>query len=103
MSLIFTLAADLRREMRRDYLSHLEAAVTAAETACNGYTVTRAGRYDGLRTADLFTGPETRAYKYATRELVDYWTTTPRPSLASFEAQWLRGKGDELAILGAWS
>lgn len=102
MSLIFTLAADLHREMRIEYTAHIEASITAAETACNGYTVTRAGKREGITTADLFQGAETRAYKYATSELVDYWTRTPRPSQASFEAQWMRSRGDGLALDGAW-
>lgn len=99
MGLIFTLAADLTREMKIEYEVFIESAIVAAETACNGYTVTRAGQREGMTTDRLFLGNEAHAYKWATPELIEHWGKVPRPSLSSFEARWIKAKGDEWAIL----
>lgn len=101
MSLIFTLAAELAREMKIDYEADLEAKIVEAEAACHGFTVTRTGQRAGITTDALFRGAAAQAYKHASPELVEHWTTTQRPSLAAFEAQWLKAKGDELALLEA--
>lgn len=99
MGLIFTLAADLTREMKIDYEAFIESAIVAAETACNGYTVTRAGQREGMTTDRLFRGNEAHAYKWATPELIEHWGKIPRPSLSSFEARWIKAKGDEWAVI----
>jgi len=98
MSLIFQLAAELTREMKIDYEAHLEERIVAAETACHGFTVTRSGQREGVVTDALFRGPVTIAYKWASPELVEYWATTPRPTLAAFEAQWLKARSDDWAL-----
>lgn len=99
MSLIFQIAAELTREMKIDYEARVEADITAAETACNGYTVTRAGQREGVTTDKIFRGAEAVAYKWATPELIEYWAHNRRLSQAAFEAEWLKVKYEEWAIL----
>lgn len=101
MSLIFQLAAELTREMKIDYEAHLEAKIVEAETACHGFTVTRTGQRQGITTDSLFRGAAATAYKWASPELIDHWAVIPRPTLAAFEAQWLKVKGEDLALLEA--
>lgn len=59
----------------------------AAEAATNGYMLNKRGREAGVNERTLFTGPESRARKYASDELIDYWEHHPRPTGAYFEGQ----------------
>lgn len=38
---------------------------------------------------EKFTGPESRAMKYASDELKEHWADAGRPRLACYEAEWL--------------
>lgn len=99
MGLLFQFAAELTREMKIDYEAAIEAEITAAEEACNGFTVTRAGQREGITTDTVFRGAEATAYKWATPELVNYWISTPRLTLAAFEARWVKLRYDEWALI----
>lgn len=47
----------------------------------------RRGREAGVNERTLFTGPESRARKYASEELLEYWEHHPRPTEAYFAGQ----------------
>lgn len=75
--------------MKHEYDLARDAAHGLAETETNGVLVNREGRSKGITGEALFSGPEAYARRYASEELLDHWTRHPRPSLASFEAQWI--------------
>jgi hypothetical protein len=44
----------------------------------------RAGKAAGIDERSLFTGPESRARRYASEELLNHWQSHPRPTSAYF-------------------
>jgi hypothetical protein len=44
----------------------------------------KAGRAADVDERSLFTGPESRARRYASEELQNYWQDNPRPTAAYF-------------------
>lgn len=99
MSLVFTLAADLHREIQAAYRTQIENDFRAADDACHGYLLNKMGKALDLDAFSLFAGSEVRAYKYASPELVAYWASSGRLSRAAFEAQYLAARGDERALI----
>ena len=99
MSLVFALAADLHREITGIYRERLDNEFRAADEACSGYLVNKLGRAAGVSAWSLFSGSEVRAYKYASPELVAYWADMGRLTRASFEAQYLAARGQEVALI----
>lgn len=81
-------AEERRRERwaaNRQYRqSERERIFDDAEAATNGYMLNRRGQEAGVDPRSLFTGPETRARKYASEELLNYWEVNPRPTEAHF-------------------
>lgn len=80
--------------IRRVYREWLALSYLAAEQATNGHMVNAAGRdrHVGRKPApisarSLFQGPTARAAKYASPELLEWWETHPRLTLAQFTAQ----------------
>jgi hypothetical protein len=67
-----------RDEVRRRTIS--------AEGATNGYMLGPAGKKAGIDPWSLFTGPESRARKYASPELKEWWDQNGRPTAADFQA-----------------
>jgi hypothetical protein len=53
----------------------------AAETATTGYMVNRRGREAGVDPRSLFTGPESRARKYGSDELLNYFEANAQARL----------------------
>lgn len=89
-SAIFAEAAELWAEMKLEYDQMVEARIIIAEHRVSPAMLNKAGQDAGVTSASLFTGPESRAMKYASEELKDHWATHPRPPrLADFEAEWL--------------
>lgn len=88
MSAIFDQAAARWAQMKSDYDEAVEAQIRRAEAATNGALVSHAGRERGVSAESLFTGPETRAMKYASDELLAFWAIHPRIRLDDFEEQW---------------
>lgn len=88
MGAIFTHAAWMWQEMKAEFDSALDAHSLRAEHETNGNLLNRAGRAKGIRSASLFSGSVDRAHRYASEELLDFWTRHPRPSLADYEDQW---------------
>jgi hypothetical protein len=58
-----------------------------AEAATKGNMLNRRGREAGVDERTLFTGPESRARKYASEELLNYWEHHPRPTEAYFQGR----------------
>lgn len=44
----------------------------------------RAGKAQDVDERSLFTGPESRARRYASEELLNHWASHPRPTSAYF-------------------
>lgn len=91
-STIFRTAAGLWAQMRSDYERYLESAYGHALEGTGGVLVNKEGRALRIDGLDLFTGPERRARKYASEELIEYWGKVPRLSLAEYERQWMEGR-----------
>jgi hypothetical protein len=66
-----------------------------AEAATKGYMLNRRGKEAGISERSLFRGPEKRARKYASEELLNYWENAPRPTDAYF-----RGEDTRLGYAG---
>lgn len=77
--------------VRSAYRDHTRQSYQDAEAATNGYLVNKAGDAAGVHPATLFTGPEVRARKYASRELLDYWQAHGRLTVDDFKASLLGG------------
>jgi len=60
----------------------VEHSIMQAEAATNGYMVNRLGQARGISERSLFVGPQSRARKYATPELLEHWQSNPRPTAA---------------------
>jgi hypothetical protein len=77
-----------RRSARSDFRrAERERLFVEAEAATNGYLLNRRGVEAGIDPRTLLTGPESRARKYASEELLDYWEDHPRPTEAYFEGR----------------
>lgn len=50
----------------------------------------KAGRAAGISERSLLTGPESRAQRYASEELLEHWRTPHRPTAAFFEGKDIR-------------
>lgn len=93
MSAIYDFAASLWAAMRSDFEAELDRRFTAADNACNGYLLNKEGKAAGIDARSLFTGPVDRAYKYASRELIDHWTAHGRITMTHFEKEWVDTRG----------
>ncbi len=66
-----------RRFERAEAVDH---AWLAAENATKGNMLNKAGKAAGIDERSLFTGPESRARRYASEELLAHWESHPRPT-----------------------
>ena len=82
------------RRARRD--AEIEREWLAAERETRGVMLNRRGREAGIDEKSLFRGPEARARKYASEELLNYWEDHPRPTEGYF-----RGEETRLGMIGA--
>ena len=78
------LSAERRRHRQAEYTDEVYRQWLAAEAQTNGYMLNRAGQAKGISDRSLFTGPEWRVNKYASRELQDWFAEHPRPTHASW-------------------
>jgi hypothetical protein len=65
----------------------VEAAWQAAERDTKGNMLNKAGKAAGISERSLFTGPESRARRYASEELLNHWQNNPRPTSAMFRGE----------------
>ena len=75
---------DRYRERESEYQDEVYRQWLTAESATNGYMLNKAGRAAGINERSLFKGPESRVRKYASRELLDYFSEHGRPTRVSF-------------------
>jgi hypothetical protein len=91
------------RELVRDaFAGEVELSYTNAEDVCRGVLLNKAGRGRNVSARSLFTGPEARARKYASRELLDYWQEHGRMTVEDYTAS-LIGGAMRSASTAAWS
>lgn len=88
-SAIFAEAASKWSQMRQEFDAVVDAHYLAAEAATNGYMLNRLGQEKRIDPFTLLTGPQARALKYASEELIAFWAQHPRPDLARFEIDWV--------------
>jgi hypothetical protein len=88
---------------RAAFRDHVETTYRAAEDETRGVLVTAAGERAGVHPRDLFTGPEARARKYATEELLSYWQTHGRLTVEDFRAGILGGHMRSSSSRGTWA
>jgi hypothetical protein len=72
---------------RAERQEELERSWLDAERATKGNMLNRRGREAGINERSLFRGPEARARKYASEELLNYWEDNPRPTEAYFRGE----------------
>jgi hypothetical protein len=97
-------AKDLAAAYRVAYTDHVMAAYQAAEDGTRGHLLNDAGKQlqarGDLSAVSLFSGPSTRAYKYASEELKRWWGSHPPPRLTF--AEWKANmQGDPSAMAAA--
>jgi hypothetical protein len=91
-----TARASARRQERA---LMVESEWLAAETETRGNMLNRRGREARVDERSLFTGPESRARKYASEELLAYWEHHPRPTQAFYEGYDTRvGYGRQVGV-----
>jgi len=76
---------------RSAFQEHARLSWLAAEDATNGYLLNKAGRAAKIEPSSLFEGPESRARKYASRELLDFWQEHGRLTVDDFRAGLIGG------------
>ena len=69
----------------------MDQVVDDAEEETRGNLLNKAGRSAGINARTLFTGPESRARKYASDELLAYWHERGRMTVEDFTASLLGG------------
>jgi hypothetical protein len=77
-------AAKRRQDAESEYRDEVYRQWLHAEAATNGYMLNKAGKAAGIDERTLFTGPESRVNKYASRELLDWFHAHPRPTRVSW-------------------
>lgn len=82
-----TRRQERRASRRHERAEAVQTAWLAAEAGTNGYMLNRRGLEAGIDERSLFTGPESRARKYASEELLEWWETHPRPTEAFFQGR----------------
>lgn len=80
-------AAKKMRQLREEHRRVVHAQFLQAESETRGNLLSRAGRDAGVHPESLFTGPERRAHKYASEELLKFWDRNPRLTAAEFLRQ----------------
>lgn len=74
---------------REAYKYQAHHAYLDAETATRGHMLSREGQAAGIDPRALFTGPESRARRWASDELLQWWDDNGRPSLEEYRAELL--------------
>lgn len=83
--------------VRRSYDEFTHINYLQAEKATRGNMLNKRGKADGVDPLTLFTGPISRARRYASEELMRWWSTNGRMNLTQFRAEVLGGAKDRAA------
>jgi hypothetical protein len=73
-----------RQDVQLEYASFLEEQYVTAEGATRGHMLNAAGRAAGIDPRSLFSGEATRAARYASEELLEFWEGTRRTGWSEF-------------------
>jgi hypothetical protein len=84
--------------LRRAYKEQIAIAYVQAEAATNGHMLSPAGRAAGIDPYSLFSGPRSRAAKWASDELKEWWEQNGRPTFTEFKGQMEGGRAGRAAI-----
>ncbi|HEX5407448.1 MAG TPA: hypothetical protein VFX16_34675 [Pseudonocardiaceae bacterium] len=82
------------RSCREEYDSFLHTSYIAAEDECRGVLLNRDGLGAGVHPASLFTGPASRARKYASEELRSWFARHGRITYGEWKYQWFGRQSD---------
>jgi len=90
------------KTLRRMYGEHVVLSVIQAEEDTRGELLNRAGKAAGIDPASLWEGPDARARKYASRELLEWWSQHGgRMTVALFNSQYTGDKAAAERARGA--
>jgi hypothetical protein len=90
------------RAVRRMYAEVTDLNYRQAEDWTRGHMLNPAGRAAGVDPKSLFSGPRSRARKYASEELARFWAeVTPRQTYTEFRATMLGRAADVVAAAKA--
>jgi hypothetical protein len=84
----------LDQATRRSYDEWVHVRYLQAEEATRGNVLNREGQATNVDPVSLFSGPLARARKYASEELLRWWTDNDRLDYTAFKAQVLRRDKD---------
>jgi len=83
--------------VRRLYSELVHSQWLEAEDATRGHLLSKAGTAAGVSPLSLFSGPSSRARKYASEDLLRWWGAHPRVTYAEFKADTLGRASDKVA------
>jgi hypothetical protein len=76
-----------RHAVNEEWFLFAHAQFLAAEAACRGNLLSRAGIAAGTDPWSLWSGPLARAERFASEELRDFWLTSARVTVMEYAAQ----------------
>ena len=79
------------RQQRKEYADWLDQEWVKAEAATNGNMLSRRAKAKGVAVTDLWKVNATTARSWASEELLDYWDTHGRMTLADWSASYVGG------------
>jgi hypothetical protein len=82
---------DFRSMVKTAHAEDVRERYLHAEDVCRGHMLNAAGRAAGIDSESLFSGPASRAKKYASEELADYFREHGRLTVEDFTAGLLGG------------
>ena len=85
--------------VRNAFRDHVRQSWLDAEEATNGYLVKRSSVRLNIDPKSLFVGPESRARKHASDELLGYWQEHGRLTVEDFKASIM---GGAMRVTGYW-
>ncbi len=86
---------------REEYDAHVHLAYLTAETDCRGQLLTREAQAAGIHPITLFSGPASRARKYASEELRSWWARHGRMTYVEWRHAWMSRESDRKAAATA--
>lgn len=101
VSVIFRDSIAAYSEMRADFELSRHASFERAHRELRGELLNSRGRDQKIDPYSLFMGSHARAAAYASEELKAWWEVNGRPTVKSFEAQWVAGRPTSLGA-DAW-
>lgn len=81
-----------RDSERATWAEAAHAQYLAADAVCKGNLLSRPGKRAGVSEWSLWAGPETRAMRYASEELREFWYANPRVTVGRYRQQAVSGR-----------